>query len=44
MIDQILKGGDGMPTFKEKLSRDDINHLVRFIREDLQGNARASQD
>ena len=40
MIDQILKGGDGMPAFKEKLNRDDINDLVRFIREELQGNAR----
>jgi len=43
MIDQILKGGDGMPAFKEKLNRDDINDLVRFIREELQGNARGIQ-
>jgi mono/diheme cytochrome c family protein len=44
MIDQILKGGDGMPAFKEKLNRDDINDLVRFIREDIQGNAPKRQD
>jgi len=43
MIDQILKGGDGMPAFKEKLSRDDIDDLVRFIRQDLQGNSQRSQ-
>jgi mono/diheme cytochrome c family protein len=43
MIDQILKGGDGMPAFKEKLSRDAINDLVHFIREELQGNARGIQ-
>ena len=39
MIDQIFKGGDGMPAFKEKLNRDEVNDLVRFIREDIQGNA-----
>lgn len=39
MIDQILKGGDGMPAFKEKLNRDDIIDLVRLIREEIQGNA-----
>ena len=43
MIDQILKGGDGMPAFKEKLKREEINDLVRFIREELQGNARGIQ-
>lgn len=44
MIDQILKGGDGMPAFKEKLKREEINDLLRFIREELQGNAQRSQD
>jgi len=38
---QISKGGDGMPAFKEKLSEDEINNLIRFIRQDLQGNATA---
>lgn len=37
MIHQILKGGDGMPAFKEKLNLNDSNDLVRFIREELQG-------
>jgi mono/diheme cytochrome c family protein len=36
---QISKGGDGMPPFKDKLSPEQINNLVRFIRSDIQGNA-----
>ena len=40
---QIFKGGDGMPAFKEKLSEDEINNLIRFIRKEIQGNARTPQ-
>ncbi len=36
-IKQITKGGDGMPAFKDKLSADQINDLVRFIRHEFQG-------
>ena len=36
-IKQITKGGDGMPAFKDKLSADQINDLVRFVRHDFQG-------
>jgi mono/diheme cytochrome c family protein len=36
---QISKGGDGMPPFKDKLTPEQINNLVRFIRRDIQGNA-----
>lgn len=36
---QISKGGDGMPPFKDKLTPEQINGLVRFIRRDIQGNA-----
>jgi mono/diheme cytochrome c family protein len=36
-VDQINKGGDGMPKFKDKLSPDEINGLVRFIRHEFQG-------
>lgn len=36
---QISKGGDGMPPFKDKLTPEQINNLVRFIRSDIQGNA-----
>ena len=35
-IEQIEKGGDGMPAFKEKLSTDDIKALVRFVRHEFQ--------
>ncbi len=36
-IKQITKGGDGMPAFKDKLSADQINDLVRFVRHEFQG-------
>jgi mono/diheme cytochrome c family protein len=36
-VDQIEKGGDGMPKFKDKLSPAEINALVRFIRHEFQG-------
>jgi mono/diheme cytochrome c family protein len=36
-VEQIEKGGDGMPPFKEKLSTQDINALVRFVRHEFQG-------
>jgi mono/diheme cytochrome c family protein len=36
-VEQIQKGGDGMPAFKEKLSTEDINALVRFVRHEFQG-------
>ena len=34
---QISKGGDGMPAFKDKMSEDEINQMVRFIRQQFQG-------
>jgi mono/diheme cytochrome c family protein len=36
-VEQIMKGGDGMPEFKDKLSQDEINALVRFVRHEFQG-------
>jgi mono/diheme cytochrome c family protein len=36
-VDQIENGGDGMPKFKDKLSSDEINALVRFVRHEFQG-------
>lgn len=36
-IKQINKGGDGMPAFKDKLTAEQINDLVRFIRHEFQG-------
>lgn len=36
---QISKGGGGMPPFKDKLTPEQINNVVRFIRRDIQGNA-----
>jgi len=36
-VKQIVKGGDGMPAFGNKLKTDEINDLVRFIRHECQG-------
>lgn len=36
-VKQITNGGDGMPKFKDKLSPDEINALVRFVRHEFQG-------
>ncbi len=36
-VDQIMKGGDGMPAFKDKLKPEEITDLVRFIRHEFQG-------
>ena len=34
---QITEGGDGMPAFKEKLTPEQMNELVKFIRHEFQG-------
>jgi mono/diheme cytochrome c family protein len=36
-VEQIVKGGDGMPEFKDKLKGEEISALVRFIRHEFQG-------
>ena len=36
-VEQIMKGGDGMPAFKDKLSPDEIHSLVHFIHHEFQG-------
>jgi len=36
-VDQIMNGGDGMPKFKDKLTPDQANQLVRFVRKEFQG-------
>ena len=36
-IKQITKGGDGMPAFKDKLTPEQMNDLVKFIRHEFQG-------
>ena len=35
-VKQIVKGGDGMPAFGDKLSPKEIDDLVRFIRKEFQ--------
>jgi mono/diheme cytochrome c family protein len=39
---QIANGGDGMPAFKSRLTPEQINELVRFIRTEFQGRAAAA--
>lgn len=36
-VDQINDGEAEMPAFKDKLSPDEINQLVKFIRKEFQG-------
>ena len=36
-VKQISEGDDEMPAFKDKLSKEEINDLVKFIRKELQG-------
>src|SRR4029453_16043286 len=35
-VEQIVNGGDGMPSFKGKLQPSEINGLVKFIRKGFQ--------
>lgn len=39
---QITNGGEGMPPFKDKLKKEEISDLVRFIRKDIQAGAAAA--
>jgi len=36
-VKQINKGGDGMPAFKDKMTTQQIDELIRFIRHEIQG-------
>lgn len=38
-VKQINKGGDGMPAFADKLTPEQVNELIKFIRRDFQGGA-----
>ena len=37
LVKQITEGGDGMPKFEDKLSREEIIAMVRFVRREFQG-------
>ena len=36
-MSQITEGDDEMPAFKDKLTPQQINEVVRFIRKEFQG-------
>ena len=38
-LKQITKGGDGMPAFEKKLTPEEMNDLIGFIREVFQAGA-----
>lgn len=40
LLAQIQNGGNGMPPFKWSLTDDQMQDLLRFVREDLQGRAK----
>ena len=33
---QIMEGGDGMPAFKDKLTPQQIDEMIRFVRQEFQ--------
>lgn len=33
---QIMEGGDGMPAFKDKLNSQQVDELIRFVRQEFQ--------
>ncbi len=35
-LKQITKGGDGMPAFEKKLTPEQMNDLIKFIRQEFQ--------
>ena len=38
-LKQITKGGDGMPVFEKKLTPEQMNDLIKFIRREFQAGA-----
>jgi mono/diheme cytochrome c family protein len=44
LLSQIHDGGNGMPPFKFTLTDDEIQDLLRFVREDLQGKQKAKAE
>lgn len=40
LLTQIQNGGNGMPAFKWSLTDDQMQDLLRLVREDLQGRAK----
>ena len=40
-LKQITKGGDGMPAFEKKLTAEQMNDLIKFIRREFQAGAAA---
>ncbi len=41
---QIANGGDGMPAFKSRLTAEQVNELVRFVRREFQSGVAAKED
>ena len=35
-LKQIKEGGDGMPAFKDKMGQEQIDEMIRFIRQEFQ--------
>jgi mono/diheme cytochrome c family protein len=42
-LKQITKGGDGMPAFDKKLNADQMNDLIKMIRQEFQAGATATK-
>lgn len=44
LLSQIHDGGNGMPPFKFTLTDDQIQDLLRFVREEIQGKQKAQAE
>ena len=44
LLKQIHDGGNGMPPFKFTLTDDEIQDLLRFVREEIQGRQKATAE
>jgi mono/diheme cytochrome c family protein len=42
-VKQITKGGDGMPAFEKKLTPDQMNDLIKMIRQEFQNGPTATK-
>jgi len=42
-LKQITKGGDGMPAFDKKLTAEQMNDLVKMVRQEFQAGATAAK-
>lgn len=43
-LKQIKEGGDGMPAFKDKMSQQQIDEMIRFLRQEFQAGQKPASE